>query len=309
MRGEFVFEAEAIALPGGAFAGGHRRLLTWRGRVLLGLTQGPFRPYLFPVASPAGHLVVAERPPDHPHHSGLWIAADHVSAHLPAGAAGQEIYSYNFYVDHVFQGRAPGRIVARETTGEAAGEAAGKSGAAERFRITQSMDWIGPPEWGAPEGRLVARESRVHDIRPGDRYHLIDVVSTFQPAQWPLTLGPTRHAYFNARAAESMRLDRGGAMRDAAGREGGEAITEASAARWVRVEGPLGAGARAGLALIPGAGTETDWFAADWGVVTAQPWRSRSRHLPLGDCLVQRARYVVHDGADIDFTVLAEDFG
>ena len=284
MSGEFDFETAAIELPGGAFAGGHRRLLSWRGRLLLGLTQGPFRPYLFPVASPAGHLVVAERPPDHPHHSGLWIAADHVSAHLPAGAAGPEIYSYNFYVDDVFQGRAPGRMVARETRGEAT--------SANRFQISQSVDWIGPSEWGAPEGRLVARESRVHEIRPGEEYHLIDVVSTFQPAQWPLTLGPTRHAYFNARAAESMRLDRGGRMRDAAGREGGEAITEASAARWVRVEGPLGAGARAGLALIPGAGSEVDWFAADWGVVTAQPWRSRSRHLRLGDRLVQRARYV-----------------
>ena len=294
----FEFETEAIDLPTGAFAGGHRRLLRWEGRVLLGLTQGPFRPYLFPVLSPAGHLVVAESPPDHPHHHGLWIGADHVAAHVPAGEGGEERYDYNFYVNHVFQGRAPGRIVARETEGAADGEV---------FRITQCLDWVGPPEWGAPDGRLVAREARVTGVRPGAKHHLIDIASTLAPTEWPLTFGPTRHAFFNARAAESMRLDRGGRMSDGDGNATAAPIT-AGTAPWVRIEGPLGGGARAGLAMVVGGAA--NWFATDWGVITAQPWRDAAAHLPLGGRLVQRARFVVHDGdgGDIEFDRLAADF-
>ena len=36
------------------------------------------------------------------------------------------------------------------------------TGAAEgdAFRITQTLDWRGPAEWAAPDGRLAARETR-----------------------------------------------------------------------------------------------------------------------------------------------------
>ena len=137
----------------------------------------------------------------------------------------------------------------------------------------------------------MASETRVTEVRPGEAHHLIDITSTLRPTEWPLTLGPTRHAYFNARAAESMRVDRGGRMREGEG--------------WVRVEGPLGGGARAGLAvMVP---PPTDWFATEWGVVTAQPWRNAAAHLPLGEAMTWRARFMVHDGdgGDIDVDALA----
>ncbi len=281
MAGGFDFETEAIDLPRGAFAQGHRRLLLWEGRVVLGLTQGPFRPYLFPVLSPAGHLVVAESPPDHPHHQGLWLAADHVCAHVPA-ADDTEVYSYNFYVNAVFQGRAPGRIVTTETS-FAEDDAV--------FRITQTLEWRGPAEWGAPEGRRIAREARVTEVRPGEAFHRIDVTSTLAPVEWPLTFGPTRHAYFNARAADSMRCDRGGTLHHGSG--------------LARIEGGFGGGGRAGLAML--VDDAPDWFTTDWGVLTAQPWRSAACRLELGDRLAQRARYIIHDGdgGGIDFVALA----
>ncbi len=283
MAGGFDFETEAIDLPRGAFAQGHRRLLRWGGRVVLGLTQGPFRPYLFPVLSPAGHLVVAESPPDHPHHQGLWIAADHVAAHVPT-AGDIEVYNYNFYVNAVFQGRAPGRIVTTDTAAEDDGDV---------FRIIQGLDWQGPAEWGAPEGRRIAREERVTEVRPGEAYHRLDVTSTLAPTEWPLTLGPTRHGYFNARAAESMRCDRGGTLHRGTG--------------LARIVGGFGAGARAGLAIL--VDDTPDWFTTDWGVLTAQPWRSAARRLDVGERLAQRARYVIHDGegGEIDFAALAAD--
>ena len=134
---------EAIALPPGASARAARALLTHRGEPVLAFAQGPFRPCLHPLLSPAGHCVSAERPADHPHHAGVWIAAERVSW-LPAGGPG-EAHTYNFYVDEVFQGRAPGRIV--ETDIAFIEDARGA-------RVAQSLEWRGPPEGGAPQGRV-----------------------------------------------------------------------------------------------------------------------------------------------------------
>ena len=106
---EFSFESDTIHLPTGAWARAHRRSLRWRGRDVLALTQGTMRPYIFPLYTPAGFAVTTESPADHPHHNSVWIASDHVHCLVPS-AGGIEEYTYNLYVDEVFQGRAPGRI-------------------------------------------------------------------------------------------------------------------------------------------------------------------------------------------------------
>ena len=85
-------------------------MLMWGDKPVFGLTPGAFRNYLYPVFTPAGFAVTSESPADHPHHHSIWVGADHVNVHVPA-LHGTEVYSYNFYVNDVFQGRAPGRIV------------------------------------------------------------------------------------------------------------------------------------------------------------------------------------------------------
>ena len=76
-------------------------------------------PISYPLYTPRGFPVVSEAPADHPHHNAFWIAADHVHCQMPAADNRIEEYTYNFYNDDTFQGRAPGRIVAVESTGEA----------------------------------------------------------------------------------------------------------------------------------------------------------------------------------------------
>ena len=93
--GEFSFAQESVALPAGAFAGSRRRLLRQDGRVLLGVTAGVFRPYLYPVYTPAGIAVSSEGPADHPHHHSLWVGADHLHLKMPALGGRDEIYAYN----------------------------------------------------------------------------------------------------------------------------------------------------------------------------------------------------------------------
>lgn len=295
----FSFERDVITLPSGAWAGSHRRSLRRSDRDVLAITQGPFRSYLFPLYTPAGFAVTTESPADHPHHNSVWIAADHVHALMQIGGGRHEEYTYNFYVNDVFQGRAPGRIL--ETA------VAGKPMADDRFRIEQTLRWTGPSEWAAPAGRAVAEETRTIDVRCGDRHHVIDIRSVLRPTEWDLSLGPTRHAWFNVRVAESMRIGSGGRLRDANGREGAAAVT-AGNARWVDFAGPVGGGHVAGVTLVAGAGIGApSWFAMDWGVVTLQPFCHRGRAVPLGDSLDMAVRIVVRDGADLDETALAEE--
>lgn len=285
----FSFQSDAIDLPQGAWAKTHRQTLRWQGRDILSLTQGRRRAYVYPLYTPAGFAVTTEGPADHPHHNSLWIATDHLHCLVPAEAGTTEEYTYNFYVDETFQGRAPGRI--RESGCEG-GETGGGA-----FRIVQALDWVGPVEWGANEGRTVLTERRTLTVRPGAAFHVIDLRSELAPTDWAVTLGPTRHALFNFRVAESMRAVRGGSLIDADGRVGGGAIT-GNTARWVDCTGPVGGGAMAGIAMGVMDGIEAHtWFAADWGVVTLQPCRHEARRLARGETLAMTVRLIVHDGA------------
>lgn len=290
----FTLDSDAIVLPPGAWAKTHRLRLRHRGASVLALTQGPFRPYLHPLSTPAGYCVTAEAPADHPHHSGLWIGADHVHAQVPAAHGMIEEYTYNFYVDEIFQGRAPGRIVGTGHSGEALDD--------DRFRIVQRLCWRGPPEWAAPEGRLVAVETRTITVEAVERRHRIDVASRLECGEFGLKLGPTRHAWFNVRVAESMIVGNGGAVTDDRGRSGGGAVSGAGA-RWVDFTGPVGGGAVAGVSVIPhpGAGRAPFWFVADWGVVTVGPFREEPLVLDRGEGFDSRLTVLLHDGpADRD---------
>ena len=167
------------------------------GKPLLALIQGKHRNYVFPVFTPKGYAVTSEHPADHPHHNSFWIAADHVYCRMPVThGKGFEDYTYNLYLNDTFQGRAAGRIIETHYEGATDGEA---------FRITQTLDWRGPREWAAPEGgRLAARETRTLTVREQGAAHVIDVDSRLAAVDWDFTLGPTRHAYFNVRATDSM---------------------------------------------------------------------------------------------------------
>ena len=60
MHNDFILETDPIGLPRGAWAKTERRMLQWRGRELLGLSQGQFRAYLFPVFTPNGFAITSE---------------------------------------------------------------------------------------------------------------------------------------------------------------------------------------------------------------------------------------------------------
>jgi len=285
----FTFDAERLTLPKGAYAKTARRWLAFDGRRILALTAGQFRPYLFPLFSPAGYLLSSESPADHPHHNSCWAGSDHVHLLVPTGAGRSEEYTYNFYVNETFQGRSPGRQIEVRCHGDAIDDST--------FRIVQTIDWRGPSEWAAPEGRLVLEERRRLDIRPGRTCHRIDILSEISAASDGVQLGPTRHAFFNARVAETMVVDNGGMLRSDLGTID-PAATAAPGARWVDFTGPVGGGARAGVTLIPHGtdGHDHTWFVAGWGVMTAGAFRCSGIHLPPGAVLQVGCSLLLHDG-------------
>jgi hypothetical protein len=290
MEKGFTLETDHLQLPTGAWARAQRRMLRRDGKPVLALTQGRQRAYVYPLFTPAGFAVTSESPADHPHHNSIWIAADHVHCRMPVADGRYEEYTYNFYVDEVFQGRAPGRLVETGSRLEELG--------ADRCRIVQDVEWRGPVEWAAPLGRLAAVEQRILDLGVEDGCHTIDVHSRLEAREFAFSLGPTRHAYFNVRVAESMTVANGGTVRDDAGRSGGEALT-GTTAKWISYEGPVGGGHRAGIAVFPHPHDHDDlsWFVTDWGVVTVGPFRINGRVVRLGEALTARYRVVVFDGA------------
>lgn len=293
----FAFDPEDLALPRGAWARTKRRRLCREGIALLGVTQGEFRNYLYPLLTPAGYPVTAERPADHPHHASLWLASDHVGLLVPGPGDTTEEYTYNFYVDEVFQGRAPGRIV------EASCEGGEESGG---FTIRQELDWLGPREWGAPEGRRVLAERRTVAVSAFESRVRIDVASVLIAPTHPVRFGPTRHAFFNIRIADNMCAAGGGVPRDDRGRSGGGALT-GEGPRWVDFTGPVGGGAVAGVTVIPHglAGRTPFWFVADWGIVSVGPFRHRALDVPQGASVRLGCTFLVHDGGIDDRAVEA----
>jgi hypothetical protein len=290
---EFSFEPDNIALPRGAWAKTHRQRLRWGGRTILALTQGEFRSYTYPLVTPSGYCVTSESPADHPHHSSLWIAADHVHALMPAAGGTTEEYTYNFYVNEIFQGRAPGRILEKT--------ASGRSLDGNRFEIVQELEWRGPSEWAAASGRCLLLERRVLAINAGQGRHRIDVTSELTARDFAIRLGPTRHAYFNIRVADCMIAANGGVVKDDRGRSGGTAVS-GEGARWVDFTGPVGGDKAAGITIIPHPNLERPpyWFVADWGVVTVGPFRAEPLQLKKGQPFSSRHTILVHDGeADI----------
>ena len=284
----FSVEDEVVSLPRGAWAKSHRLNVRWRGRDIASLSQGAFRAYLFPVYTPAGFAVTTESPVDHPHHNSLWIGADHVHCRLPFSTDAYEEATYNFYVNETFQGRAPGRILSVSVESTEVSE--------DHLRLIQTLNWQGPSEWAAPEGRTLIVETRTIDIYPGEAVNLIDIHSQLRPTDWDVSIGPTRHAYFGVRMAEALRVTGGATLTDSACRSGGGAIS-GQRADWVDCSGPVAAGRHAGVALFPyppsGSGS---WFVADWGLLTVNPFAKRGEAIDRNEVFDLAVRVVVHDG-------------
>ena len=284
----FSVSADEVALPSGAYTKARRLNVLWRGRHITSLSQGEFRSYLYPVYTPAGVPVTTEIPLDHPHHNSVWFAADHVNCLLPFAGDKREEANYNFYLNEIFQGRGPGRILSRDIESVERSEG--------HLEIKQSLDWQGPVEWGAPEGRRLAIETRTFDIRPNEQANVIDIRSELQAAEWELRIGPTRHGYFGLRLADPLRETVGGTWIDSAGRQGTQAIHN-QVADWVDASAVFVHDVQAGVAVFPQPpANDLPWFTKPWGTICVNPLLNAAIGLRPGETYTLSLRLIVHDG-------------
>ena len=239
-------------------------------------------PSRWATTKPLGFCATAEHPADHPHHAGIWVAAERVSW-WSADGPGEE-HTYNFYVDDTFQGRAPGSIVSTRL------RLAGQS--QDSARIQQTCLWRGPREWGATRGRIVAMERQTITVSVAERYNVIDIECALQSRRGRLRIGPTRHAWFNVRLADAVVTSGPRLVRSRHAQDG--------VPTWMDLTGSAGDGNRVGISVLHrDADHPTGWFAENWGIITLQPFVRAAREIAPGETLHLAARFVVHDG-DID---------
>ena len=293
---DFTVEEEPIALPRGAVAKARRLKVGWRGRAITALSQGEYRAYLYPVLTPAGVVVTAEAPIDHPHHQSVTVGTDHFNCYPPFSTDKYEEATYNFYINEPFQGRAPGRIVGVSADSTELSE--------DHLRIVQELEWQGPEEWGADGRRILARETRTYDIFPGEPANAIDVRSQLRPTDWRIQIGPTRHAYLTVRMADGLRAIDGATVVDSEGRTGVDEV-DGQMADWVDCTGIAAYGQAAGLALVPGPSVAgLPWHVAAYGDNhTVNPFSEQGRKVGPGEEVDVAVRIVAHDGDAVEANV------
>ena len=162
--------------------------------------------------------------------------------------------------------------------------------------MIQTLNWQGPSEWAAPEGRILLVENRTINIYPGEVNNQIDIRSQLRPTDWDIHIGPTRHAYFGVRIAEALRATSGGRLTDSAGRSSSEVIS-GECADWVDCSGTVAANRQAGVALFsyPSDACKT-WYVSDWGILALNPFAKKQVAIKRNEVLDLAVRVVVHDG-------------
>lgn len=284
----FTVEPDRVDLPTGASAGARRTWIRHDGRIIAALSQNAYRAYIYPLLTPGGVSVTAESPIDHPHHNSITIGADHFDCLFVYDRSRVERGTYNFYVNDTFQGRAPCSIVSTAVDSIEMAE--------DRLRIDQRLEWRGPVEWGAPNRRVLARETRTIDIQPGKTVNIVRIDSRLEPADWDILIGPTRHAYFTVRMADGLRVIDGGTIVDADGRRDVQGIN-GNTASWVDLYGMGPHGREAGAAIIPHPSSlQTAWYVHDWGSVAVNPFLHEQGSLRHGGSMDVGVTIVAHDG-------------
>lgn len=284
----FAVEPDRVDLPPGATAGARRTWVKWKGRAITALSENAYRAYLYPVFTPSGVSVTAESPIDHPHHNSVTVGTDHFDCLFVYDGDRIERGTYNFYVNDTFQGRTPGRITPVSHESDEVSDS--------HLRIVQHLEWQGPIEWGAPDRRVLARETRTIDIRPGERSNVVDIHCHLEPTDWDIVIGPTRHAYFTVRMADGLRVVDGGTIADADGRSNVKLIND-HFAEWVDLTANGPHGHEVGVTVIPHPSAhDIAWYAHDWGSIAANPFLRYQACLSKGEHLELGITLIAHDG-------------
>ena len=263
------------------------------GRYLGALQQGKFRPYIYPLFSPAGHNVLQIAPVDHLHHLGIWFSH---SAIRPLGSrrepqssldaswsdqsSEQAVPEIDFWGTESFLPGPLPRILVRSTQWEIGD------------RGVQFQQMI---EWQDDAGQTVLRERRLTVMAAGPSGNHVDLVTTLEAPGGSVEFGQIKDAGIGVRVSDEIDVLDGGRIVNADGDEN-EAETFGKASAWVDYSGPVTPDAIAGVAMFPfpnAAGIP--WHTRDYGPMWINPWQDSAMTLAAGETYSIGARCLAHD--------------
>ena len=248
-----------------------RRARRWvkRDGALAGAVNfGDLRPYVFPLYTPLGRLVIQESPVDHPHHQGLTVGAN---------LNGWDVWNAGSF------GIPRSRQAPVEEECRCQTDATGA-----RFQLTL--------DWQTPEGEKLLREERAITFSMANYGTLVDVRTRLIARYGEVQFAHTKEAGLAMRVPPEWETAHGGIILDATGRTGESQIFDQLAA-WVDVSGEGPRGIFAGITLMPHRDCPlVPWMVRDYGLHVYNPWRHRKIHLAPSDAYELGVRYIAHDG-------------
>ena len=98
----FTVLSDPDASPYETTAHSRRLKVSWRDRIIIALSQGAYRAYIYPVFTPAGLPVTAEAPVDHGHHQSITIGTDRFDLYQLEPTGEYSTANYSFYMDETY---------------------------------------------------------------------------------------------------------------------------------------------------------------------------------------------------------------
>lgn len=250
------------------------------GRCLGGVAVNHYRPFVFPLYSPRGYTVIAESPPDHPFHNGVFVGQQ------PVLAGDREA---NFWAtpprtsstddqlrEHM------GRMETREIRSE-------EHDSGVRF----VLDCI----WVDENEEPVLDETRTIDLYVERDGTVCDMVSTKTAAYGSLVYPPTKHGSVGMRVEQRLLPDLGGIVIGDQGRRGRADIVHEQESAYVAYESVNDAHAFGVLITVLHDDVSGVWFARDYGMVMYDSTLRQEILTEEGEAWSVGVRVVAYDGS------------